>query len=824
MRTRIKPNLLSLAVASALCSATAVQAEKLLLEEVVVTAVPGGASQLEASVSVSSLGAEDVAYTASRSTAEIFRALPGIRSESSGGGGNANITVRGIPLATGGSKFMQIQEDGLPVLEFGDINFGNTDNFIRFDSSVGRIESIRGGSASTFASNSPGGVINMISNTGEEEGGSFGVSMGVDYDEFRTDFAYGGPISDSLRFHVAGFFRDGEGVRETGYNGESGGQIKANLTKDFDDGYIRFYFKELNDKVTTYLPAPVLVKGNGSFGPVAGFDASSQTLHSPSTTSISTFDSFGNPQQRDLTDGIESKVSSFGFELSKDVAEGLTLLNKFRQSDISGGFVSPFTDTFGAYGPQGADSMANAICNAALDGDGNAFNCSATTVSYADTGEAYDGMAFLNLLFDTRFNDLGNLINDLTLSKDFDSGFSATFGYYYSKQNIATSWASWPAYIQSVDGSNSRYLNIADANGDALVSNGVWTPSFLSWEWDLQYTTTAPYFNLGYESDAFSFDASVRQNNVKANGELVSTCCGGNADYDINGNGVIDSNAEDASSSNGFGFGGGVINLNRSGAGVQPVNYESDALSYSLGGSFFVSDSTTVFARYSDGVRAVADRLLQISNTLTPTGELTSTTDGYDSVQQLEIGYKYQGDALSLNATFFNTVTEDTQAEITSGTTFLREYEANGIELEGVYETDSGFNFRGNITWADAEISSDITNPAIEGNTPRRQADVIYTLTPEYRNEAFAVGVTLQGSTDYFVSDSNELKQDGYTLVHVNASWNISQDLSASLNINNLTDEFVITESEEGSANAGDIVRARPISGTSTVASITYRF
>ncbi|NNF68074.1 MAG: TonB-dependent receptor plug domain-containing protein, partial [Gammaproteobacteria bacterium] len=152
-------------------SAVAVQAqenesEESTIEEVITTGVPpGGATKLEASVSVSALPAEDIAALAPRSTAEIFRSLPGIRAESSGGGGNANMTIRGIPLATGGSKYMQLQEDGLPVLEYGDINFGNTDNWIRADWTINRIESIRGGSASTFASNSPGGIINMISKT-----------------------------------------------------------------------------------------------------------------------------------------------------------------------------------------------------------------------------------------------------------------------------------------------------------------------------------------------------------------------------------------------------------------------------------------------------------------------------------------------------------------------------------------------------------------------------------------------------------------------------------------------------------------------------------
>ncbi|MEQ8204839.1 MAG: TonB-dependent receptor plug domain-containing protein, partial [Woeseia sp.] len=193
-----------------------------VIEEVIVTGVPGGgATKLEASVSVSSMPAEEMINFAPRSTAEIFRSLPGIRAESSGGGGNANITIRGIPLATGGSKYMQIQEDGLPVAEYGDINFGNTDNWMRSDWTINRVESIRGGSASTFASNSPGGIINMISKTGGDEAGSIGMSLGLDYEEFRTDFEYGGALSNDIIYHIGGFYRDGEGVRETGFNGDS---------------------------------------------------------------------------------------------------------------------------------------------------------------------------------------------------------------------------------------------------------------------------------------------------------------------------------------------------------------------------------------------------------------------------------------------------------------------------------------------------------------------------------------------------------------------------------------------------------------------------
>ena len=177
------------------------------LDSVVITASRDGATKMNSSISVSALSAEQILAQAPRSTAEIFRSLPGVRSESTGGDGNANIAVRGLPVASGGAKFLQLQEDGLPVMEFGDIAFGNADIFLRADQNVARIESVRGGSSSTFASNSPGGVINFISKTGEVEGGEIALTKGLGYDHTRLDFDYGAPLSDTLRFHVGGFYR-----------------------------------------------------------------------------------------------------------------------------------------------------------------------------------------------------------------------------------------------------------------------------------------------------------------------------------------------------------------------------------------------------------------------------------------------------------------------------------------------------------------------------------------------------------------------------------------------------------------------------------------
>ena len=126
--------------------------------EIVVTGVAKATNRLDTSVSVSALDVESVDNVAPRGTAEIFRRLPGIRAESSAGGGNSNMQVRGLPAVTGGAQFISLQEDGLPVLLFGDHNFAPADGFVKVDATLARIESVRGGSAATLTTNGNGAV------------------------------------------------------------------------------------------------------------------------------------------------------------------------------------------------------------------------------------------------------------------------------------------------------------------------------------------------------------------------------------------------------------------------------------------------------------------------------------------------------------------------------------------------------------------------------------------------------------------------------------------------------------------------------------------
>ena len=146
------------APAATAAASAAAPADGLNMERVVVTGTTTGSSKMKTSVSISTIEGDVIKNSAALSAAEVLRAVPGVRAESSGGEGNANITVRGVPVSAGGARYVQIQEDGLPVLQSGDFNFITPDSYVKIDGTLDHLEVVRGGSASTLATNAPGGI------------------------------------------------------------------------------------------------------------------------------------------------------------------------------------------------------------------------------------------------------------------------------------------------------------------------------------------------------------------------------------------------------------------------------------------------------------------------------------------------------------------------------------------------------------------------------------------------------------------------------------------------------------------------------------------
>ncbi|WP_188945367.1 TonB-dependent receptor domain-containing protein [Polymorphobacter multimanifer] len=787
--------------------------------ELVVTAIARGADRLTTSISVSSIGAEAIQQNAPRSVAEVFRNLPGIRAEASGGEGNANISVRGLPVASGGAKFLQLQEDGLPVLEFGDITFGNADIFLRADFSVARVESVRGGSASTFASNSPGGVISLISKTGREEGGAIQGTIGLDYGEYRLDADYGGRLGEGWLYHVGGFYRQGEGPRSAGYDGNRGGQIKANITREFAEGYVRVYGKYLNDRAIGYLPNPVRVTGtdaNPRYENIPGFDINNDTLHSRNFTTVRTLDGENRPTIRDIRDGQRPLVWSGGFEASVDFAEGWNIINRFRLSDISGRFISPFPGAVG-------DAQATAD---SIGGPGAQLRfASGPQAGQAITNPASlggNGLLASIVLFDVELNSLNNITNDLRLTRSFDAGaaeIDITAGFYASRQDIDTAWL-WTSHLLEVRGNgDAALIDVFNASGAPQTDAGAvaYSASFFGnccrRRYDLRYTTNAPFVSGTARFADLTLDASLRYDFGRARGQVFGADLGG---------GRVGITAADLNAD-------GRISVPETRVGTipyeapSPLNYDYDYVSYSLGANYLVTDTAAIFARYSRGGRANADRLLFGPAIDTVTGRLIDANAGVDFVRQAEAGVKWRQGGATLNATAFHARTEEQNFEATTQRFFNREYRAWGVEVEGALRRGA-FLLTSTGTWTRAEITSDVLNPAVVGNRPRRQAEFIYQISPQYDTELFTLGANIIGTTASFAQDNNALKLPGFAQVNAFVAVRPLPRVMVSVNANNLFNVAGFTEAEEGNIPANGIVRARAINGRTISAALRYSF
>jgi len=223
------------------------------------------------------------------------------------------------------------------------------------------------------------------------------------------------------------------------------------------------------------------------------------------------------------------------------------------------------------------------------------------------------------------------------------------------------------------------------------------------------------------------------------------------------------------------------------------------------------------------------DRLVLGGNGFNAAGALTDDGLGVDIVRQVEWGLKYRANDLAIpgrvNAflTGFYADSEETSFEVTSGLSFDREVRAFGFEFEGAYSL-GGFNLTGGLTYTDAEIRRDAVNPANVGNTPRRQADVIYQVTPSYGWRGHLIGANIVGTTSSFSQDVNQLELPGFAQINLFLNLRLTEGLIAAVNVNNVTNAFGLTEAEEGVLPASGIVRGRPINGRTTSVALRYAF
>lgn len=724
-------------------------------KEVFSTGVAKGRDRLDSATSTSALRASEFEKLGPRPLGDLLRTMPGIRVENAIGEGNANYTVRGLPLAAGGSKYMQFQEDGLPVLEFGDIFNVAVDVFMRPDFNVAAIETIRGGSGSTFSSNAPGGLVNLISKTGETRGGAVQFTTGLDYGEKRVDMDYGQPIGDGWRFHVGGYYRSGEGPRDIGFTGYKGGQIRFNVTKQFTNGYVRLHAKWLDDRSPTFAPYPIKIGGTNDKPVITNagnFDIRTDSLLSPFIGPVITLNGDNKLDRFEVANGMRAISKSVGIEAQFDIG-GFTISERMRYSANSGDFLRVFPSNVGTVATIAASQAgAGAIATYA----------SGPNIGKLVPADANgNGLLSFNYMAQTRARALDNFTNDIRTTRVWKMGqgdLTVTGGFYKANQKLNAQWLHAGIDTDVAGGAQTAMVNVTSAAGVAQTQNGYYTFSRNGSKFrrifDVSYDILAPYGSVNYRVGKLSIGGSVRYDRGRVRGSLIGADLGGGrvglTSFDINGNGVISAPETRVA----------ILPLDK----PAPVNYNYGYWSYSSGINYRVAEPFSVFARYSHGARANADKILFTPAVSAITGGVADPADKDDGVTQLEGGFKFRKAGATLNVTAFRATAEDHNVLNGSANQTIRSYRATGVEMEGSYRRGV-FSITAGATYTTAKITKDQLDPTLTGKEPRHQPAWTLEATPQIELRRVTLGANIVTITSSYAQDSNLLKMPGFTTV-----------------------------------------------------------
>ncbi|MGK6323564.1 TonB-dependent receptor domain-containing protein [Sphingomonas sp. DT-51] len=790
------------------------------------TGVARERDRLDSATSTSVLHERDVERLGARSAADLLRDVPGLRSDAASGDGNGTLTVRGLPAASSGAKFIQVQEDGLPVLEFGDIFGVGALDLVRTDLNLSQVEVIRGGSASTFASNSPGGAINFRSKTGEVQGGAVALSNGLDYRSSREDFTYGGAVTDSLRFQAGGFVRQGEGPRRTGYDAQKGGQFRFNVTRDVSGGYVRLYGKYLNERTPYYDVVPFFYGGTEArpnFDRTKGFDALHDALASRYLRDLLVLDRHNGVAAGDLGNGQHLLERSIGLEAQFDVS-GWLVQERLRYSGVSGVLTVPFDSAYSEIN----DGVREIVGAGGVATYASGPRAGQALVSSRKSPLNGNGLSAAVVMLDLPIHSYDDMTNEVRVSRVFDLGggeLTTTGGVYSARQTIDRD-SAWVTVLTDLNGSgDTALIDFTTATKIKVTDHGVVTYGNgfnhrLRRSVQTDNAINAPFASLNYHAGKVSIGGSVRYDDGSVVGRTWGPAGSGapvpTIALDLNRDGAI-SIPEQSVETTPF-------------QSPEPVHYHYHYLSYSSGITYRVIESLALFGRYSRGARTPADRLL-FHGELTASGALRDKNAAVDSVRQAEVGAKFRTDDLSLNLTGFWATTFDSNYDPIRERPILRDYSAKGIEFEGVAQFGV-FGLRGGATYTDPKIEKDYLNSKLTGHAPRAQPKLLFQASPDITFSHVAFGATFIGQTKSFAQDENKLVIPAFVTTNAFIEIRPAERLRLIVNANNLFNRVAMTgldaptepDANSQGSEGTPLIGARPLTGRTVSATLRLDF
>lgn len=736
-----------------------------LYEQIIVTGTASGKAvrKVDSSFATTSLSAEDIKKLVPKSTADVFKAIPGIWAESSGGVSGANVFVRGFP-STGDAPFLTVQLQGVPVYQPPTLSFLENSTLFRVDETISFMDGLRGGPNSVVSNGQPGLTTNFLLKEGSDATEGLLKYTTSSYDLQRLDGVLSGSLADDFYYMIGGYVQQSSGIRDAGFNSEKGQQFTINLTKELDNGKLNFFTRVTDDHGAWYLPTPLVDGVDNEYTQLGTLNRQASIQYGPDGTS----------EAFDFGEGRGWDGSITGGSVNLELGNGWTFVDRFA-------FTKGDADTLGLV-PNGTPKT---IAELVAIGEDNAEryqdeNGNLVPVTGAVTGTEYADSTLIQQVgrWVVR-KEIEAFTNDLALTKVGDN-YEASFGLYASDFSANDWWSigNQSYHVIAQGGENLTGIVCNDMQ-DSCVDNG-------GWNYDINSTgdgkTTAFYAALDYQfTEQLSADVGIRRENHEI-------------EYSVD-----------------EGLDGSIDKV---------VQYDESDTAWTLGVNYQFENSSGVFLRASEG-----SKMPYFDDFRDNYGAYEAGSNLIFDVSQFELGYKLARNNYNFYATAFFNESESSQTPFPSAPSQRFFTEAYGVELDAVWFNDNGFSVTLNATLQETEITKSDSNPELVGNEAQRQPGWQLRATPSYDFEIANYMASVYANVilvdDRFANNENTVVLEGYEQLDLGFTLLTEEGLKFELSMQNVTDEDALTEGDPRNPTAPN---GRYIMPRSATFSVSYEF
>jgi hypothetical protein len=797
------------------------------LQEVVVTGTPevSGVRLLDASFPVSAASLQQIQLAQPSSAADLLKIVPGLWAESSGGQTGANIEVAGFP-GGGDAPYVTYQIEGSPVYPAPTLSFMDNSSLLRLDDTIARIEVAQGGPSVVYSNGQMGATTNIILRHGTTAPhGDIALTLG-DEGLYRLDGFYGGPLASGWLASIGGFYRVSNGIRNSQFPADDGGQLTETLFRQMSNGSVLFWARQLHDKNLFITDIPVAVSQDGrTVSAFPGFDPLTGTFAGNATRAITVEEFPCNVTgcvpgaiSADLANGRGSDIHMLGSDLS--LAFGPWTVSN-RLSYTAGEM--PTNALFNNFAPETLGTLiAGQIASANADpsimaATGGAPFTSASATQVGSGAAAPLGTYVASLGFWIVDKNIQAFTDDLRFSRTLFAGNTMTLGGYFASYSSDDTWYLGNDELMTAT-DNASLINVAlyTAAGTAgpvgqVTQNGILSGTFYALVDHFNGRNTAIFLSDQWRTGPWLLDVEYRTENEQINGAIEDDS-------------TIDLDANPLSFYNN---GTNVAN-----GAWSPATYDHTLGAWSAGANYEINSRMSVYGRVNEGVHFPAF------------DDLREGAPDSQHIENYQVGYKAQNDSVYASIDAFRRLFygvpypailgNGTQVlAISSASSWGMDFQADWFPLERL-----SLGLTGDWQYA---VYSHFSSYALSGGPPegvdndgnilQRQPRLQLRLTPQYtiprRWGELKVFATVSYVDLRFSDPENLQVLPPYETLDAGVIAKVGPHLELRIQGTNLTNELGLTEGNSRTLTAGistGFEMARPIFGREVQGQLKYYF